>query len=163
MNWQQAHITDAAKIAAVAESIHPDFPEDLSIFANKLALFPLGCLCLQGEQGAIGGYVISHPWRLGSPPALNTPIPTLPEQPNSYYLHDIALLPQYQGKGYARKVLQKLEALCRESGLDNITLLSVGGADGFWRGMGFEDISHLTSAEKLASYGNSAVYMRKWV
>jgi GNAT superfamily N-acetyltransferase len=118
---------------------------------------------LQGERGAIGGYALSHPWQLGTPPALNTLVPALPERPNSYYLHDIAILPTYQGKGLARAVLQNLETLCGELGLDNITLLSVGGADGFWRGQGFEDISHLTSPEKLASYGKSAVYMRKRV
>ena len=47
------------------------------------------------------GYVLSHPWLYGTLPPLNTLLERLPAEPDTYYLHDLCLLP------VSRRVAQK--------------------------------------------------------
>ena len=68
--WRAMAAADLPAVAALADAIHLDHPEDAAVFAERLALFPAGCLVLD-SAGIVDGYVIAHPWRLLAPPALN--------------------------------------------------------------------------------------------
>jgi hypothetical protein len=58
-------LIDLPAVMATAAQVHPGYPEDEAVFAERLALAPQGCLCLERER-PLAGYVVSHPWLLGS-------------------------------------------------------------------------------------------------
>ena len=152
---------DLPAVGAVAAAVHPAYPERPAVFAERLRLFPPGCLVLEGEDGAVSGYVVSHPWLLGRPPALDSLLGALPPAPTTYYLHDIALLPATRGSGAAGAALRRVEAVARAGGLANLTLVAVGGSAGFWRHQGFRPVEEPALAEKLRSYDAGARFLRR--
>ena len=83
---------DLPAVLAIADEVHPAFPEDAEVFVERLRLYAAGCLVFSTGEG-IAGYTVSHPWRAMDPPALNSRLGELPDHPETYYIHDIALLP----------------------------------------------------------------------
>ncbi|SUE44585.1 GNAT family N-acetyltransferase [Roseomonas gilardii] len=163
--WRAMEAADLAAVGRVAAHVHPDYPEDEAVFAERLSLCPEGCLVLARPLGdPLGdpcGYVVAHPWRLGQPPALNSLIGALPAAADTLYVHDIALLPACRGGGAAGRVLERLEKLARRQGLPSLSLVAVGGSPGFWLRRGFRERADEALREKLRSYGDAARYMVK--
>src|SRR4051794_10781367 len=95
MTWRPMSAADLAAVEQIAELIHQAYPESDAVVAERLTLFPEGCLVL-GEAPI--GYLVSHPGLVGRPPPLNCLLGGLPERPDCLYLHDIALLPQARGR-----------------------------------------------------------------
>jgi len=149
---------DLDAVAAIAASVHPAFPEDAAVFAERLKLYPAGCLMLDGDGGPVA-YCLSHPWRAGDPPALNVRLCALPAQPSTYYVHDIALMPQARGSGAAAAVVARLVTLARAERLPTLSLVAVNGSGGFWRRHGFRAVADDMLAARLASYDATATYM----
>jgi hypothetical protein len=87
---------DLPPVMAVAEKVHPAFPEDREVFAERLRLYAAGCLVFHAGED-IAGYVVSHPWLAMNPPALNSRLGMLPDHAETYYVHDVALLPELRG------------------------------------------------------------------
>lgn len=153
---------DLPAVNALAERIHPSFPEDAAIFAERLRLYPDGCRVFQRGNG-IEAYVLSHPWLATAPPALNSLLGEPPAVPSTYYIHDLALAPEVRGTGAAAEIVGWLAAHALASGLLNMTLIAVNGSSGFWRRQGFE-VTHNPQLEaKLRSYGGDAVYMTRFL
>ena len=74
----------------IDEWVHVGLGERPEVFAEKLRLYPQGCLALAlGER--VAGYVFSHPWRIGDAPPLDAFLGALPASPDCLYLHDIAI------------------------------------------------------------------------
>ncbi len=140
----------------IAEIVHPAYPEEPSVFAERLALYPEGVLVVAGAE--VGGYVLSHPWLLDRPPDLNTLLGALPEAPDTYYIHDIAMLPELRGRGLARTAIEMLVARAAGEGFSTVSLVSVI-AQSWWSAFGFHDASDRIAREKLLSYGGNARYM----
>jgi hypothetical protein len=149
---------DLPAVEKVAEAIHVEHPEEAAVFAERLRLCPDGCLVLEGRQG-VAGYLISHPWMLGQPPALDTLLGALPAAADSWYIHDLALAPGARGTGAAGRAVEHAAALGR--GLGSLSLISVGRSAGFWRRQGF--VTAEAPAGKLASYGAGAAYMVRFL
>ncbi|PZP43263.1 MAG: GNAT family N-acetyltransferase [Azospirillum brasilense] len=164
---------DLAAVGRVAAHVHPDYPEDEAVFAERLSLCPEGCLVLARPLGGpwndpwndpwdeTCGYVVAHPWRLGQPPALNSLLGALPAAADTLYIHDIALLPACRGGGAAGRVLERLEDLARRRGLPSLSLVAVGGSPGFWLRQGFRERADEALHGKLRSYDDAARYMVK--
>src|SRR5262245_48647000 len=58
--WRPMAASDLEAVAAIEREIHNPLPaEGEDIFANRLDLFPAGCL-VAGDPA--GGYAIAHPW-----------------------------------------------------------------------------------------------------
>jgi len=151
---------DLRAVEAIGEAVHLAYPEDPEVFAERLALFPIGCHVLQRGE-ALAGYVISHPWRVAAPPALNARLGGLPQPADCYYIHDLALLPAVRGGGMARRVVRALGVMAFSLGLPEVALVAVGGSLGFWQAQGFAALERPELAEKLASYDAGARYMRR--
>ena len=132
----------------IAEQVHPDYPEDPAVFAERLALFPAGCFML----GAVG-YLIAHPWMRARPPKLNSLLGALPAAPDTMFVHDLALLPEARGRGYASEAVA---LLLRVAGPLGLSLVSVGSASGFWRRHGFVPVGDAAVPASLSSYGAGA-------
>lgn len=158
--WRAVTSADLPAVMAVAAAVHPGYPEDEEVFAERLALYPAGCLCLADAQG-VAGYALSHPWRLREVPALNTLLGAIPADAAAYYIHDLALLPRTRGAGAAADIVAHLAEHARASGLAIMALIAVNGSAGFWQRHGFR-VTHDPSLDrKLASYDDAACYMTR--
>jgi GNAT superfamily N-acetyltransferase len=145
---------DLARVAEIAGVVHPGFPEASAVAAERLRLCPAGCLVLEGAAG-VAGYVLSHPWRAGAAPKLDSLLGALPVAPGCWYWHDLAVLPAARGQGEAAAAVGRVLALARAAGLARVALVAVGRSAGFWRRMGFVP----AVGPEVGSYGAGAAYM----
>jgi len=150
---------DLPAVGAIAAHVHVAYPEDDAVFAERLALHPAGCFVFEGGDG-VAGYLISHPWRHGAPPPLNSRLGSLPAPATTYYLHDIALLPEARRGGAASAILETL-ARHAATQADNISLVAVAGTVQFWQRQGFAVVADPALAAKLRSYDADACYMQR--
>ena len=160
MAWRSMRQEDLARVCAIADEVHPAHPEDAEVFAERLALYPEGCLVLEAG-GHVAGYALAHPWMRAAPPALDTRLVTLPARADCLHVHDIAILPGARGRGAARAVLQELAVLAMREGLPILALVAIPGTRAFWRGQGFAVVDRPALAAKLASYGTGARFMER--
>ena len=149
---------DLQAILAIADVVHPNYPEDPAVFVERLALYPDGCLMLI-RDGRPVGYIVSHPWTYAQPPALNSLLGALPAPPTTYYIHDIALLPEARGTGGADAVVNRLIAQAGALGIDNISLVAVNDSVAFWTRHGFQVVPDAALDNKLRSYDPDARFM----
>lgn len=135
--WRAMTAADLSAVVAIADAVHGVFTEPLDVYAERLALYPAGCRVYR-RDGAVAGFLVTHPWHRGAVPKLGALLGTLPAAPEVYYLHDIALLPAARGTGAGAEATafvrrQAIAANCRE-----IALVAVAGADSYWRAQGFD-------------------------
>lgn len=151
---------DLPAVNALAERIHPSFPEDAAVFTERLRLYPDGCRVF--ERGdVIEAYVVSHPWLRNEPPALNSLLGELPAAPSTYYIHDLALAPEVRGSGAAADIVASLAAHALAGGFSSMSLIAVNGSSRFWQRQGFEVAPNPLLDAKLTSYGDDAVFMTR--
>jgi GNAT superfamily N-acetyltransferase len=159
-HWRSMVAADLVAVERIAEIVHPAYPESEEVPMERLALFPAGCLIAESPVGAVLGYAVSHPSRLGRPPALDSRLGVLPADADCLYLHDVALLPEARGLGLGDSLVVLLRALAARSGLALLALTAVNRSAPYWRRRGFLDHSgDGVLAAKLTSYGDDAVYM----
>ncbi len=150
--------SDLPAVNALAARLHPSYPEDGAVFAERLQLYPAGCwVFAHGED--IEAYVVSHPWRNLQPPALNSLLGELPAAPSTFYIHDLALVPEVRGTGAGAGVVALLADHASACGLSGMSLIAVNGSAGFWQRHGFETVQDPLLAAKLRSYGDDARFM----
>lgn len=158
--WRPMTDADLDAVMRIADVVHPDYPEDRAVFAERLALFPDGCR-LAERDGVAVGYGVMHPGRLGVPPPLDAPLGALPTGADCLYLHDIALLPATRGLGLGASVLDYAHGLAARCGFASLALTSTPGARSYWDRTGFRPYEGGGAAlsAKLASYGAGMAYM----
>jgi ribosomal protein S18 acetylase RimI-like enzyme len=149
---------DLDRVLDLADRIHVDHPEDREVFVERLRLYPQGCHVL-AEEGLLIGYAVTHPWRFGEPPPLNSRLGDIPHIATTYYIHDVALLPEGRGRGYAARIAQLLAEHARASGFANMSLVAVNDSQAFWNRLGFHARAVPGLERKLLSYGSDAVLM----
>jgi GNAT superfamily N-acetyltransferase len=152
---------DLPAVMRIAAVVHPNYPEDEAVFAERLALAPAGCLVLAGAAGELAGYIVSHPWPRGDIPALNALLGAIPASTRDWYLHDLALLPAARGGGRAAGGVSRIVSAAAGQGCDAIALVAVNGSSGFWERQGFRPAHDPALAGKLASYDDAARYMMR--
>ncbi len=158
VEWRGMTGFDLAEVERVAGAVHPGYFESREVLAERQALYRDGAYVLEvGEK--IAGYVLSHPWRFGDAPALNALIGHLPEDPDTYYIHDIALMPLTRKVGAASQIVHGLIKHAIAGGFGSVSLIAVNNSVPFWSKFGFavEDIDGLV--QKLLSYDSDARYM----
>ncbi|MBJ6126221.1 GNAT family N-acetyltransferase [Microvirga splendida] len=158
MPWRPMTPQDLGEVQALADRIHVSHPEDPEVLAERQSLYPQGCFVLTEAERAIG-YALTHPWRFAEPPPLNRLLGAVPSPATTYYIHDVALLPDARGKGYAAQITDRLVAHAREAGFSNLSLVAVNKSQVFWEKAGFRVIAIPGLGAKLASYGPDAVLM----
>lgn len=159
--WRSMRPDDLAATITLAARIHPDYPEDDDIFRERLTLAPEGCFVLANARG-VHGYLISHPWAGHLSPRLNVLLGSLPAQPDSWYLHDLALDETVRGQGRAKEAIALTNNAARAAHLPVITLTATGLALTFWLRQGFTP-KNISEAEKavLASYDPEASFLSR--
>jgi ribosomal protein S18 acetylase RimI-like enzyme len=144
---------DLAAVSRIAAAVHPDHTEGDAVFAERLALWPRGCLVLE-DASDVQGYALSHPWGR-EPPPLDTLLRALPSAPTVYYIHDVALLAEARGGGAGSAVVRHLAGIADAMALP-LALVAVSGSAPFWARHGFAPMGAAGS-----SYGDGAVLMRR--
>lgn len=152
---------DLSAVMAIAAAVHPDYPEEEAVFAERLALAPEGCRLLVAPDDAALGYIVTHPWPRGAVPALNSLLGELPARADNWYIHDLAMLPAARGSGAAGVVVEQVAALAADRNCTTLSLVAVGHSAAFWQRQGFRAADDPALARKLASYDDAARYMQR--
>ncbi|KAK8069974.1 hypothetical protein PG994_006590 [Apiospora phragmitis] len=174
--WQPLTPDDNEAVMRIADVIHSELPEGAHVFAERVKLFPEGCLALvkQEEHGSGGsgrrelcGYAISHPIRHRQPPVLDAALGAIAPDASQYYIHDFCVLPAFRGQGLADQGVQRLlsAAADTERFPDGACLVSVYNTKPFWARYGFvpPEPSSIDAAlvEKVSVYGEDARYLER--
>jgi GNAT superfamily N-acetyltransferase len=152
--WRQMSANDLPAVSAISDAVHGRFTEPVAVYAERLTLYPEGCRVLE-QDGAAAGYLITHPWYREAPPKLGALLGAIPADADSYYLHDLALLPVARGTGAGKAALDFVKARARALGFPDIALMAVGGADLYWAARGFAYVPR----DVDPSYGADAYLM----
>jgi len=152
--WRQMSAGDLAAVSAISDAVHGRYTEPMAVYAERLNLYPAGCRVLE-QDGEAAGYLISHPWFREDPPKLGALLGAIPPDSDSYYLHDLALLPAARGTGAGKAALDFVKARARARGRSDIALMAVGGADRYWARQGFAYVPR----DVDPSYGEGAYLM----
>ncbi len=166
MNIRLSKLTDLSAIVAVQASCYEEVnPERPEVLGEKLTIYPKGCFVLEIDNKVVG-YMFSHPWQLDSPPKLDTFLSQIPNDPDCYYIHDIAIDPSFRGVGGARMLFDKALCLATEQSYKHLSLIAVQDSERFWSKLGFFRYEHQNEnmpklEDTLSNYQNSALYMMK--
>ena len=158
IHWRAMTTLDLPAVEGIAALVHPGFPEDIEVFAERLALYPDGAWLLE-IGGAPAGYFLTHPWAAGAMPKLNQLYGALPSGSQTYYLHDLALLPQARGRGAAAAIVEHAIKHATRSGFSSASLVAVSGSVPFWARQGFAPLLTPELREMLRGYEDAAQYM----
>lgn len=143
---------DLPTVAQISAIVHGRYAEPETVYAERLALWPTGCFVWQqGED--IAGLLVAHPWHRASSPALGELLGAIPPDADSFYLHDIALLPETRGHGAGSAATALVLEGAREAGFRDVTLVAVNGAESYWANQGFEVV-------EAGGYGPGTFRMR---
>lgn len=160
VTWRAMSGYDLNAVSTIAAKVHPGFFESDDVLSEKYALYRNGCYILEvAEKPA--GYVLSHPWTRGSLPALNALIGALPGPPDTFYIHDLALLPLTRGVGAAGQIVAALTKHAQAMNFPTMSLVAVNGSVPFWEKQGFVTEDRPDLMDKLAAYEDAARYMVK--
>jgi GNAT superfamily N-acetyltransferase len=157
--WRQMAAGDIDGLLKVAEKMHPDLPEGRGVFAERLRLFPVGCLVLV-QDGEVCGYAVSHPIRADQPPSLNSFLGEIPLDAAQYFFHDLTILPNFRQRGLAAECIGRLLEIAKV--YPTTSLVSVYNTASFWGRFGFmpEPVDEILS-KKLRIYGQDAIYLKR--
>lgn len=158
--WRPMRIQDIPAVSAISDAVHGAFTEPAAIYAERLRLYPSGCFVF-GMDGVVAGYLIGHPWRSDVPPRLGECIAALPEDPDIYYLHDLAIVSAARGSGAGAAATRLVVAAAEAAGYADICLVAVNGAESFWAAHGFAIDGGAANSAGGHSYGPSSFFMRR--
>lgn len=154
--WRAMREADLPAVVAIADAVHGEFTEPLAVYAERLALYPDGCRVFE-RDGAVVGLLVTHPWHDGAVPKIGAMLGALPDPADSYYLHDIALLPAARGSGAGAQAVAFVVDQAARAGCRDIRLVAVHGADSYWATQGFAYVD----ADADGPYGPGSYLMRR--
>lgn len=157
--WRRMTEADLPAVPPISDVVHGQYTERLEVFAERLTLYPQGCFVLE-KEGEIIGYLVTHPWHEYQPVDLDVLLGEIPAETDTYFLHDIALLPAARGSGAGAEAVRLVLDHARGAGFAQVALVAVNGADSFWATRGFVKDEADAIVRKLhASYGEGVYYM----
>lgn len=154
---------DLDQVLSVQSKIYSaDLLEEHSFYVNRLQLAPASCWKACDQEGNMQGYLISYPWKGKLPPALGVPLSALPDAADQWFIHDCALLPSAQGKGWSKKLLQYGLQYARAQGLRWSSLVSLGSARAYWQAQGYAALTQNAEQQvQLQKYGPQSCMMQR--
>lgn len=156
--WRRMMAADLEAVRAIADRVHEAYPEDTAVFVERLTLYPDGCYVLDAA-GDVVGYLIGHPWHDRNPPKLNARLGAIPERPTTYYIHDVAILPDHRKARKAWEIVTASIARAQAAGFASVSLVAVSGSAPFWKRFDFQRVDAPDVAAELASYDGDACLM----
>jgi len=125
----------ALEIDAYLPSLH----ESVEALARLIALFPEGALGAFDRHG-LCGFIFGVPLRRGMTLDLRSPLRSVPDHPDMFYVHDIAVADRCRGQGVGSALAERLLAVARERGFSAVELVSVQDSAPFWERFGFRPV-----------------------
>ena len=119
-----------------AESYLPSLHESDEAFLRLIELFPDGAFGCFDDEG-LCGYAFGVPLKAGWTLELRTPLEKIPDDADTFYIHDVAVAARSRGRGIGRALGHRLLDLARERGFQRSELVSVQGSAPFWEQLGF--------------------------
>ncbi|KAI9700123.1 MAG: hypothetical protein M1820_006905 [Bogoriella megaspora] len=159
--WRELSVNDIESLMRIANEIHTELPESDNVFCERVKLFREGCLALVDlKTGQLYGYAITHPIRRGQPPGLNSLLTEIVPNADQYYIHDLAILPELHGRGFARECIEIVLENAKQ--FPTTGLVSVYGTAPFWGRFGFspKEVDDVLR-RKLMGYGEDATYLER--
>ncbi len=113
------------------------------------------------SEGRVCAYVFAYRSTRGAVTPLDAPFEVAADG-DTLYIHDLSVAPDAAGRGLARLLVERLQALAHEHGLGNCALVSVQSSQVFWERLGFReaDCGGAEARRALATYPPVARYMR---
>jgi GNAT superfamily N-acetyltransferase len=113
-----------------------------------------------GDSQHLCAYAIAHALAPGTPLAWNKPLAThaAPAPGDWFYVHDIAIHPEWAGAGLAARLLTKVLDAGRRLALSRAMLVAVQGADAYWARHGFVA---QPPPMPVQGFGDGAVWMTR--
>lgn len=154
MSFEIRELTEAdlEDLLLVQRAAYGDiYIESKEIFHTKLIVSKETCLA-GIKENRLAGYCIGFNWQSGLPVPLHSDIREIPHQENSYYLHDIAIHPDFEGQGLAKQFLEKSIEIAKQRGFKSVELTAVQKAATYWQKFGFRPM-----AQAEGGYGSEAM------
>lgn len=155
-------LSDLADLLAVQLACYGEgFVESGEVFARRLAS-PANCSLVLEQGGLVCAYLAAYRSVRGKVTPLHGDFEAV-AQPDTLYLHDMAVLPAHAGQGLARMLLRPLWAQAASQGLRHSALVSVQGSQVYWERQGYvlQPLPDVKQRERLSSYGEGAAYMAR--
>ncbi|KAF2748230.1 hypothetical protein M011DRAFT_467272 [Sporormia fimetaria CBS 119925] len=161
--WRALSTHDLTSLLHTADTIHSSLPESRQVFAERLSLYPNGCFALVNpKSNEFYGYIISHPIKRRQPPGLDSLLGQIAPDAEQYYIHDLAILPEARGCGYAREGVERVLGVAERGGFGECCAVAVYGTKGFWERWGFKSVEVGKELEmKVRSYGDDATFLER--
>lgn len=130
-------------------------------FAARLAVAPHSCWLARGADGFARAYLVACPTLRGAITPLNAVFEPA-AQPDTLYLHDLAVHPDAAGLGLGPRLVHTALAWAAEHHLSHSALVAVQGSLPFWGRLGYAAAPPAPGAARaLASYGPGALYLAR--
>ena len=144
---------EIAGVLKVQERAYESFyQESVESFLSKIEFSPKTCYgVLDGDR--LIGYGISFPLQ-STGVQLNSLLKPVDEKSKVFYIHDIAVDPDYRGLGIAKDLLGLMVVDATSLGLNSVALVAVAGSNVYWAGHGFKE-----SEDRVFGYGEGALEM----
>lgn len=155
---QAADVPEILRIQAAAYAAAAFEPESAAVYLNRMALAPDLCWVVTNERGGLCGYLLSHPWHAGEPPALDTVLDALPQPATRWYVHDCAVDARSRGGGVAASLYEAAHDAAVRRGLRCAALVAIGQAATYWALRGYRSAD---AVHALDGYGDGACYMTR--
>ena len=155
-------LADVSAVLNIQRACYPgDFLESAEVITQRLHS-PGNLSGVAERGGVVCAYLAAYRSRPGKLTPLHGGFDTV-AQPDTVYLHDMAVAPAAKGQGLAQRLVEHLWAQGRSEGLVCSALVSVQGSQPFWERLGYRVQALVDPAQQqnLASYGAGAYYMLK--
>lgn len=139
----------------------PSMQEAAGVVLARLRAAPATCLVAQ-DRGGVCAYLFAYPSRLGAVTPLGATFEVAAD-PDTLYLHDLAVAPRAHGRGLARRLVGHMLACARKGGVMASSLVSVQDTAAFWSGLGYAECrtDDPQARAALATYPGVARYMTR--
>ena len=152
---------DMTQVLSIQEECYTEVePESSKSLLSKLNNSSKTCWVSVSEEEILG-YLICHPWAANSLPPLNVVLSEAPKDGSIFYIHDLAIGAHGRGKGLGQALVENALSAARDLNFTEAALIAVQNSIGLWQRFGFtkRSLTDPTAQEKLAAYGDDAVYM----
>lgn len=151
-------LADLPEVLAVQAACYPpELHEGPAAFESRMAASPTTNLVAEGT-GGVAAYLLSHPWRSGSPPPFDATLPPADGPLDCWFIQDLAVSPDHRGAALAARLFEAGAAAAAKLSLSRSELVAVGGADAFWQRLGYRPVG---ASRSLQDYGAAAVHMAR--
>lgn len=139
----------------------PAMQEPRAVVLSRIRAAGGTSLVACGADG-VCAYVFAYPSTLGAVTRLDSQF-HVAAQPDTLYVHDLAVSPPALGRGLARALVARLLDAGRARGLAHSALVAVQDSEAFWTGLGYGQCAALDEDARaaLATYPGSARYMTR--